>query len=141
MRGAGLALVLLVGLPLALAGTTGCEKKKSESPRKIVRAYQSYQQASPSDRAAALADMAAAPCDDPGMCADRDACVGYAKALERARELTAKARELGPEDGGGNGAATESERATILAGAQDALEQAEKAHPTCEAALARLSGP
>ena len=49
-----------------------------------------------------------------------------------------KARALGPEDGGGNGAATESERAIILAGAQDALQKAEAAEPGCHAALERL---
>lgn len=141
-RGSFLATSTLVLASTAMTSlaSLACGKRPSESPRVLVRAYQAFQAASPTDRAAALADLTSAPCDDPSMCGARDVCVTYGKALERARTLTSKARELGPEDGGGNGAATESERSIILASAQEALEEAEKAQPKCAAAMEKLGG-
>jgi hypothetical protein len=106
--------------------------------RAIVRAYEAFQSASPTDRPAALQSLESAPCTDTPTCADRDACVGYARHLSRAQELTRKARELGPEDAGGSGAATESELAIIVSGADDETKAASAAEPKCRTALERL---
>lgn len=104
----------------------------------IVRAYEDWQNATVTDRPAALKAFEAATCRDPATCADRDACVTYAQTLTRARELAKKARELGPEDAGGNGAATEAQLAIIVGGADDATKEATAKEPACRAALDRL---
>lgn len=123
--------------PAALAA--GCSKDTSRPDAKaIVRAFEEFQGASLGDRPAALKDLEAAPCADATTCADRDACVAYAKALVRAQQLVQKARELGPVDAGGSGAATPSELAIIVSGADDATKAAEAAEPRCREALERL---
>jgi len=106
--------------------------------RAIVRAYEAFQAASATDRPAALKSLEAAPCTDSPTCADRDACVTYARHLMRAQELARKARELGPEDAGGSGAATETELAIIVSGADDETKAASVAEPSCRSALERL---
>jgi hypothetical protein len=119
---------------------TACREAKREDVRAIVRAYEAFQGASPTDRPAALAALATAPCVDAPTCADRDACVGYGRALTRAQDLLRKARELGPEDAGGNGAATPAELSIIVGGADDATKDATAKEPACRGALDRLYG-
>jgi hypothetical protein len=106
--------------------------------RTILVAYESFQQASQTDRPAALEALRAARCSDAAMCADRDACVGYATALMRATELAGKAHTLGPVDAGGNGGAKPEELAIIVAAADEAIESAEHAEEACDAAIRRL---
>lgn len=115
-----------------------CRAPKRDDARAIVRAYEAFQGASPADRRAALASLEAAPCLDAPTCADRDACAGYARSLTRAQELSRKARELGPEDAGGNGAATPAELSIIVGGADDATKDATAKEPACRGALDRL---
>jgi len=121
-----------------LASLGACSDRGAMEARAIAQAITSFEQADPGDRAAALMALQNAPCHEPDTCGFRDACVTYGSAFVRARELVDKARALGPEDGGGNGAATESERAIILASAQEALQKAEGAESGCHAALERL---
>ncbi len=128
----------LLGVAL-LASSFGCSRDSSRPDAKaIVRAFEAFQGATLGDRPDALKDLEAAPCADAVTCADRDACVGYAKALVRAQQLVNKARELGAVDAGGNGAATPSELAIIVGGADDATKAAEAAEPRCREALERL---
>ncbi|MBI2394053.1 MAG: hypothetical protein HYV09_31065 [Deltaproteobacteria bacterium] len=130
---------LLLAALLGSAIVVGCRRDTGRADaRAIVRAYESFQGASATDRAAALRALESAQCDDALACADRDACSKYGKHLLRAQQLVQKARELGPEDAGGNGAATESELAIIVAGADDASREASAAEPPCRAALERL---
>jgi hypothetical protein len=122
----------------ALGG--GCrERREGEDASAILQAYEAFQGAVPSDRRAALDALANARCRDPIACADRDACASYGAALVRANELTGKARAFGPSDAGGNGAATLDELAIIVGGAEDAVNDAERAEPACSAALQRLA--
>jgi hypothetical protein len=123
----------VVGLAAA-----SCADRGAAEARAVAQAISAFEQAAPGDRAAALEALKTSTCSEPPTCAWRDACVGYGAAFVRARELMDKARALGPEADGGNGAATESERAIILAGAQDALQVAEQAEPACHEALERL---
>ncbi len=133
-RALGLALALL------LAFAPGCrDRREADDARGILSAYEAFQNAVPSDRRAALEALANAKCRDAAVCADRDACASYATAMVRANELTAKAKSLAPEDAGGNGAATMKELAIIVAGAEDAIGDAERAEPSCTSALERLS--
>jgi len=122
---------------LALSATA-CRGGPSGSPeaRGITRAYEAFQGASPSDRPAALKSLEQATCTT--LCAERDACATYASHLLRAQQLVQKVRELGPEDAGGNGAASPSELAIIVEGADDASKKASAAEPTCSTALERL---
>jgi len=106
--------------------------------RAIVRAYEAFQGASAPDRSAALESLASVPCVDATICADRDACVAYARHLFRAQDLARRARELGPEDAGGNGAATPAELTIIVSAADDETKAASVTQPTCRAALDRL---
>jgi hypothetical protein len=90
---------------LALTLVVACHRPGSEGngkePRAIAQAFEDFEGASPSDRRAALESLKNAPCTaDPADCADRDACVHYASALQNATELMAKAKSLGPEDAG-----------------------------------------
>jgi hypothetical protein len=128
-----LALALVSSLPACK------ERRDAEDARAILSAYEAFQNASPTDRRAALDALAHATCRDPESCADRDACAGYGAALVRATELTSKARSLSPVDAGGNGAATAEELAIIVAGAEEAVNEAERVEPTCSAALQRLA--
>jgi hypothetical protein len=125
-------------LLIALALVMACRGQKREDVRAIVRAYEAFQSAGQADRRAALASLEAAPCNDTPTCKDRDACVGYARSLTRAQELTRKAQELAPEDAGGNGAATPAELSIIIGGADDATKEATAAEPACRSALDRL---
>lgn len=106
--------------------------------RAITRAYESFQNASSTDRPAALKSLESTPCADAPTCGDRDACVTYARHLHRAQELARKARELGPEDAGGSGAATPDELAIIVSAADDETKAASAAEPGCKTALERL---
>jgi hypothetical protein len=116
----------------------GCERgPKHPDAIAIVRAYEAFQNAAPTDKTAALQSFESTQCT-PMTCADRDACSKYGKLLTRAQELARKARELGPEDAGGNGAASESELAIIIGGADDATKAATAAEPDCRKALERL---
>ena len=128
-------------LTLVTAGCcvlSSCNDRGAGEARAVAQAITSFEQAEPSDRAAALQALRNAACSEAETCTWRDACVAYGTAFVRARELMDKARALGPEDGGGNGAATDSERAIILASAQDALQAAEAAEPGCHDALEHL---
>ena len=118
--------------------TDGRNGRDVEEPRAIARAFEEFETAAPTDRPVALAALREARCADPANCADRDECVRYATTLMRANELAGKARALGPEDGGGNGAATPDARAVIVSAAEDALREAERTEPICLAALRRL---
>ena len=109
-----------------------------EDARNIVRAYEAFQNASAFDRPAALASLGTIPCGDPNTCADRDACATHARHLFRAQDLARRARELGPEDAGGNGAATPAELSVIISAADDEAKAATVTEPTCRDALARL---
>ena len=129
--------MVLVGLAW-LPAIGSCSDRGATQAGVIARAITSFEESTPADRAAALSALKDAPCGEPPTCVWRDACVAYGTAFLRARELMDKARALGPEDGGGNGAATETERAIILASAQDALQKAETAEPSCHDALERL---
>jgi hypothetical protein len=134
------ARALAVALALTLGFAPGCnDRREADDARGILSAYEAFQNAVPSDRRAALAALASAKCRDATVCADRDACATYATALVRASELTAKARSLAPEDAGGNGAATMKELGIIVAGAEEAIGEAEQAEKACTAALERLS--
>jgi hypothetical protein len=115
-----------------------CRSPKRADAQAIVRAYEAFQGAPQADRRAALASLETAPCKDGPTCADRDACVAYARSLTRAQELTRKAKELAPEDAGGNGAATPAELSIIIGGADDAAKEASSAEPGCRTALDRL---
>jgi hypothetical protein len=128
-------------LALALAvGAAGCRgRAEADEARQILLAYEAFQNAAPNDRRAALDALAHAACKDAGNCADRDACASYGASLLRAQELTAKARSLGPSDAGGSGAATVEELTIIVAGAEEAVADAEKAEPGCSSALERLA--
>jgi hypothetical protein len=126
-----------LGLALALV-LAGCRDAGREEARAIARAYEDFENAGAPDRPAALKALQSARCSEASLCADRDACATYAASIVKTKQLTDKARELGPEDAGGNGAATESELAIIVAGAQDALDEAEKQAPRCHEALTRL---
>lgn len=129
---------LLVAFALSTL-VVGCRRDTGRADaRAIVGAYERFQSASTTDRPAALQALEATRCDDPPACADRDACAKYGKHLLRAQQLVQKARELGPEDAGGNGAATESELAIIVAGADDASREASAAEQPCRVALERL---
>jgi hypothetical protein len=128
---------------LVLTLAAGCRRQGSDGngkePRAIAQAFEDFEGASPSDRRAALESLKSAPCAaDPADCADRDACVHYASALQNATELMAKARALGPEDAGGSGAASPEEYVTIVSAADDAVKTAEAARPACLEALDRL---
>jgi hypothetical protein len=116
----------------------GCHASKGRADaRAIVRAYEDFQSASLTDRPAALQALENAPCVNE-TCADRDACAKYARSLLRGQTLIQKARELGPVDAGGNGAATNTELAVIVDGADDATHAAADAEPACRAAIGRL---
>lgn len=128
---------LLASLPLVVFACKGTQGGRPDA-RAIVRAYEDFQNAKGTDRKDALDALANTGCDPQATCADRDACVTYGRALLRAQELIAKARELGPTDAGGNGAATPSELVTIVAGADDATKAATDAEPACREALSRL---
>lgn len=110
---------------------------KHPDARMIVRAYEDFQSAGTADRNAALKALEMTTCT-PATCSDRDACAKYGRKLLRAQELSRRARELGPEDAGGNGAASESELAIIIGGADDATKEATAAEPDCRKALERL---
>jgi hypothetical protein len=112
--------------------------QSSTDARSIVRAYESFQGASATDRPAALKSLESASCSDAKLCADRDACAAYAKHLFRAQDLARRARELGPEDAGGSGAATPAELAVIISAADDETKAASVTEPVCRAALDRL---
>lgn len=127
-RKIGLALLLMLGC----RGPSG-----RADARAIVRAYEDFQSASKTDRPAALQALENAPCIAEA-CRDRDACAKYGRNLVRAQTLIQKARELGPVDAGGNGAATETELAVIVDGADDATRAAADAEPACRAAISRL---
>ena len=122
----------------ACTALPSCNDRGAGEARAVAQAITSFEQAEPTDRAAALKSLQSAPCSEAETCAWRDACVTYGTAFVRARELMDKARALGPEAGGGNGAATDSERAIILASAQDALQAAEASEPGCHDALEHL---
>jgi hypothetical protein len=128
----------LSGSCFAFLTLAACTDRGASEARAVAQAITSFEQAAPSDRVSALNALRGASCTEAATCAWRDACVGYGAAFVRARELMDKARELGPEADGGNGAATEAERSIILAGAQDALQAAEAAEPACRSALERL---
>ncbi len=130
MRRAVLAVMVLVAC-------RGGSQARDEA-RGIVRAYESFQGAAVADRPAALKSFETTRCTDAKVCADRDACATYARHLFRAQDLARRARELGPEDAGGNGAANETELAIIVSGADDETKAASVAEPTCRAALDRL---
>lgn len=124
-----LSLLLLLGI--------GCRGEKGDpEARTITLAYEAFQGASATDRPAALASLEQLGC--ARLCGERDACATYAKHLLRAQQLVQKARELGPEDAGGNGAASETELAIIVEGADEASKKASAAEPTCRTALERL---
>jgi hypothetical protein len=128
---AAIALVVVVG-----CRTQGHDGKE---PRAIAQAFDDFENASPSDRRAALEALKNAPCTaDPADCVDRDACAHYASSLQNATELAAKAKALGPEDGGGSGAATPTELAIIVVAADDAIKEAEASREPCLEALDRL---
>ena len=123
----------------AILVVSSCGKRSGrDDARAITNAYRAFQEASVTDRPAALAELTKARCDDAPTCADRDACVDYAKALVRAADLTRRARALAPEDAGGNGAATPDELAVIVSGADDAVKKTEALEPKCRVALERL---
>ena len=129
--------------PLALVAISLLSLSCQHGPKRpdaaaLVRAYEDWQKATATDRPAALRAFESATCKDPPTCADRDACVTYARTLTRAQELVQKARELGPEDAGGNGAATEAQLAIIVGGADDATKEATAKEPECRAAPDRL---
>jgi len=130
-----LPLLAVVGLALVACRTSSHDSKQ---PRAIAQAFDDFENAAPTDRAAALDALKNKPCDDPADCADRDACVHYASAMQTATTLTAKAKSLGSEDGGGNGAATPKELVTIISAADDAVKEAEAARQPCLDALDRL---
>jgi hypothetical protein len=116
----------------------GCQAPKGRADaRAVVRAYEEFQSAQASDRPAALKALESAPCMNE-TCRHRDACAKYARNLLRGQSLIQKAHELGPVDAGGNGAATETELAVIVDGADDATHAAADAEPACRAALTRL---
>ena len=120
-----------------LAALSACRGEKADpEARALVSAYEAFQGASALDRPAALASFKQLACTR--LCADRDACSTYAGHLLRAQQLVQKARELGPEDAGGNGAASETELAIIVEGADDSQKKAVAAEPACRAALDRL---
>lgn len=131
---------LAVALTLTLGFAPGCrDRREADDARGILSAYEAFQNAVPSDRRAALEALANARCRDAAVCSDRDACASYATALVRASELTGKAKSLAPEDAGGNGAATMRELGIIVAGAEEAIGEAERAETACTAALERLA--
>jgi hypothetical protein len=124
-------------LALSLLVLLGCRGDKGDpEARTITLAYEAFQGASATDRPAALTSLQQLGCKK--LCAERDACASYAKHLLRAQQLVQKAHELGPEDAGGNGAASETELAIIVEGADDASKKATAAEPTCRTALERL---
>lgn len=131
--------VVLVSVFVALF-TLGCPSRGhgDDDARAIARAFEDFENAQPSDRTAALEALKNQPCRDPADCADRDVCVRYATSMQQATVLASKAKSLGPEDAGGNGAATPQELATIVAAADDALKNAEATRQTCLQALDRL---
>jgi hypothetical protein len=134
-----LARFALASIALALVASCRTRGPDGKEPRAIAQAFDDFEGASPSDRRAALEALKNAPCNaDPADCADRDACVHYASSMQNAMELASKAKALGPEDGGGNGAATPTELVTIVAAADDAIKAAEAARPACLEALDRL---
>ncbi len=140
VSGSCAASIEAIALAAALLGAVGCRARRdAEDARGVLLAYQEFQKAAPADRRPALAALAAAPCHEASICADRDACAAYGVALVRASELAAKARALGPADAGGNGAATIEERAVIIAGAEEAITEAERAEAGCTTALDRLA--
>jgi hypothetical protein len=123
---------------IVVGALVGCRRDPNDrEARSLVRAYEAFQGASAVDRPAALDALAKAGC--AAFCAERDACASYAGHLLHAQQLVQKARELGPEDAGGNGAASAAERAIILSGADDATQRASAAEPSCKSALDRLS--
>lgn len=126
---------LILALFVAAAG---CRSRTREDARNVALAFEAFEQASTDDRLPALESLRSAKCEEPSTCADRDVCVEYGAALMRARELTDKARAFGPEDAGGNGVATPTERTRILQGAEEALDLAESLSPKCQDALRRL---
>lgn len=130
------ARVLVVAAFALVACRT--QSHDSKEPRAIAQAFDDFENASPTDRAAALEALKNKACSDPADCADRDACVRYASAMQTANALTTKAKSLGPEDGGGSGAATPKELATIVSAADDAVKEAESARQPCLDALDRL---
>lgn len=130
-------LFFVIAFATALAACRGGSQARTDA-RSIVRAYEAFQGAGKGDRPAALESLATAKCVDPATCADRDACVAYARHLLRAQDLARRARELGPEDAGGNGAATPAELAVIVSAADDETKAASVTEPTCRAALDRL---
>jgi len=122
----------------ALFFVAGCHAPtRRTDARAVVRAYEEFQSASLADRPAALNALENAPCVNE-TCRDRDACANYARNLVHAQTLIQKARELGPVDAGGNGAATAAELAVIIDGADDATRAAGDAEPACRAAISRL---
>jgi hypothetical protein len=127
-------LLLLTVLFVACRGGT----RARNDAQGIVRAYERFQGAAVGDRPAALASFEATPCVDPKVCADRDRCAEYARHLFRAQDLARRARELGPEDAGGNGAATPAELSIIVSGADDETKAASVSEPLCRGALDRL---
>ena len=130
-----------VSLALLVAGLGlgGCDRSPArQDANRIILAFEAFQKAGTNDKKAALDSLRAAPCAEAETCHDRDACVAYATALVRSRELAGKARVLGPVDAGGNGAATPSERALFIASAEDALQLALRSQSTCEMGLRRL---
>ncbi len=120
------------------ACAAACGKPPRDDAKAIVRAYEELQGADWVDRQAALDAFAKTRCDDAQTCADRDLCTTYSRTLFRAQSLVRKAKELGPESAGGNGAATPSELALIISGADDASKAATAAEPACQSALQRL---
>jgi hypothetical protein len=130
---------LLFVLTLAWGGG-GCDRRpvSSAEARAVMDAYRAFQEASFADRPQAMAALERVPCTAKEVCDSRDACVGYARALHRANELSGKARTLGPEDAGGSGAATQGELAIIISAADDAVKKAEGEEPRCREALTRL---
>lgn len=131
------ALRVLVSATLAV-GPLACRERGDPQARAILAAYRGFEEAKGEDRKAALAALTSAPCAG-AVCAARDACARYGKALLEARTLVDKARALGPVDAGGNGAAAPSALAVIVGAADDATKEAEAAEPACATGLGELA--
>jgi hypothetical protein len=125
---------------IALAAASGCrgEREEVREARVVTSAYEAFEKAAPADRPAALEALRAAPGRTAAARTARDACAAYASALLAATTLARQAHALGPEDAGGNGAATAEEHARMVVGADEALGEAEKAQASCKTAMKPL---
>ncbi|GAC1352813.1 MAG: hypothetical protein NVS3B20_14300 [Polyangiales bacterium] len=129
----------VLAFTIGTLGAIGCRQAhRHDDARAITIAYRSFLEASESERESALRSLKSVRCNDADTCSARDACAIYATDLVASANLRRRAKELAPEDAGGNGAATPAELSIIVAGATDAMQRANQEVGGCLAAIDRL---